>query len=104
MRITEKRRLQLLQDCVLPFRTGIDDSLVGRFDDLQLLKTRLELFAIPPTGEERGNHRVSALPKHCELPGQSAIALFLEDHLELVLPSEGGEHRFPGLDPTAAAL
>src|SRR5882724_385937 len=101
MRITEKRRLQLLQDCVLPFRTGIDDSLVGGFDDLQLLKTRLQFFATSPAGEERRNHRVSTLPKHCELPGQSAIALFLEDHFELVLPSEGGEHCFPRLDPTS---
>src|SRR5882724_3086311 len=104
MRITKNRRLQLLQYRVLPLRAGVDDCFVGRLDDLQLLETRLELFAVPPTGEERGHHRVATLPKHGELPGQSAIALFLGDNLELVLPSEGGEHGFPGLDPTSAAL
>src|SRR6266852_6681189 len=104
MRITEKRRLQLLQDCDLPFRTGVEDCLMGSLDHLELLKTRLELIAIPPTREKRGNHRVSTLPKQCELPGESAIALFLEDNLKLVLPSEGGEHCFTGLDPTPTAL
>ena len=70
-------------------------------------------FTRAPTGVDRyaaellrawlpgvaGTHSVRAL-----MPGKSAIAVFLGDNLELIFPSEGGEHRFPGFDPTPAAL